>query len=165
MVQVLIPFFGLGELRHIHRLRFWPIESVLHDKYLLWKEEADRIGSFIRPVFRLNPERGGRASEMTHHQWLDGISVQGEIDQIRATEEKERQAVNHRDVSSSTSSSVDTSGHHGLGHKRHASSQVQEPSAPSSDRLSVVVPKGQVDARKHVDEVSRMGRGIETWTT
>ncbi|SRR5258708_2889388 len=165
MVQVLIPFFGLGELRHIHRLRFWPIESVLHDKYLLSKEEADLIGSFITPMLRLNPERRARASEMTHHQWLDGISVQGEIDQIRATEEKERQAVNHRDVSSSTSSSVDTSGHHGLGHKRHASSEVQEPTAPSAKRLSGVVPNGEVDALKPVDEGAGMGMGMGTGTT
>lgn len=80
------PLSLLGELRHIHRLRFWPIELVLHDKYLLPKGDADLIGSFLTPMLRLHPEKRAKASELIHHAWLDGIVVQGEIDQIRAAE-------------------------------------------------------------------------------
>ena len=82
----------LGELRHIHKLRFWPIESVLHDKYLLSQRDAGLIGSFITPMLRLHPEKRARASEMIHHTWLEGITVQGETLAIRAAEEADSRA-------------------------------------------------------------------------
>ncbi|KAF8839081.1 kinase-like protein [Paxillus ammoniavirescens] len=78
-----------GELRHINKLRFWPLEAVLHDKYLFPKEEADAIASFLSPMIRLFPDRRAKASELVHHQWLEGIVVQGEIDVIRRAEEEE----------------------------------------------------------------------------
>lgn len=79
-----------GELRHIQKLRYWPLEAVLHDKYLLPKEEADLIASFLTPMLRLHPEKRAKAGELTHHAWLDGIAVQGEVDVIRRAEESER---------------------------------------------------------------------------
>ncbi|PSR79181.1 hypothetical protein PHLCEN_2v7152 [Hermanssonia centrifuga] len=78
-----------GELRHIQKLRFWPLCDVLHDKYLLPKEEADLIASFLTPMLRLIPEKRAKASELIHHAWLDGVVVQGEIDIIRRTEEED----------------------------------------------------------------------------
>ncbi|KAL4244514.1 Serine/Arginine-Rich Protein Kinase [Abortiporus biennis] len=78
-----------GELRHIQKLRFWPLDAVLHDKYLLPKEEADMIASFLTPMLRLNPEKRAKASELVHHAWLDGIVVQGELDVIRRMEEED----------------------------------------------------------------------------
>ncbi len=62
---------------------------MLHDKYLLPKEEADMIASFLSPMLRLNPDKRAKASELIHHAWLDGIVVQGEIDIIRRAEEEE----------------------------------------------------------------------------
>jgi len=81
-----------GELRHIHKLRFWPLEAVLHDKYLLPKDEADLIASFLSPMLRVLPEKRANSSELVHHSWFDGIIVQGEIDQILAAESKDRMA-------------------------------------------------------------------------
>jgi len=78
-----------GELRHINKLRFWPLESVLHDKYLFPKEEADAIAAFLSPMLRLFPDRRAKASDLIHHQWLEGIVVQGEIDVIRRAEDEE----------------------------------------------------------------------------
>jgi len=79
----------LGELRHINKLKFWPLEAVLHDKYLFPKDEADAISAFLIPMLDLHPERRARASELVHHTWLEGVTVQGEIDVIRRTEEEE----------------------------------------------------------------------------
>lgn len=79
----------LGELRHINKLRFWPLEAVLHDKYLFPKEEADAISAILSPMLRLFPDRRAKASELVHHQWLEGIVVQGEVDIIRRAEEEE----------------------------------------------------------------------------
>lgn len=62
---------------------------VLHDKYLLPKDQADMISSFLTPMLRLHPDKRAKASELVHHAWLDGIIVQGEIDLIRRAEEEE----------------------------------------------------------------------------
>ncbi len=69
-----------GELRHIHRLRFWPLISVLQEKYLLPFEEANKLSSFLLPMLRLHPERRALSKELLVHQWLEGVVVQGEIE-------------------------------------------------------------------------------------
>ena len=85
----MLTFAIAGELRHIQKLRFWPLAEVLHDKYLLPKEEADLIASFLNPMLRLVPEKRAKASELIHHAWLDGVVVQGEVDVIRRAEEED----------------------------------------------------------------------------
>ncbi|KZO92415.1 kinase-like protein, partial [Calocera viscosa TUFC12733] len=62
-----------GELRNIHKLRFWPLSSVLHDKYMLAKDEADKIADFLGPMLRLHPDKRASAEEMLQHEWLAGI--------------------------------------------------------------------------------------------
>ncbi|KAI0816025.1 hypothetical protein BC628DRAFT_1152954 [Trametes gibbosa] len=47
------------------------------------------IASFLNPMLRLHPDKRAKASELTHHAWLDGIAVQGEIDVIRRAEDDE----------------------------------------------------------------------------
>lgn len=98
-----------GELRHIQKLRYWPLEAVLHDKYLLPKEQADMITSFLSPMLRLHPDKRARASELVHHAWLDGIVVQGELDVIRRAEEDEllrREAEKSKNIMKGGSSGV-----------------------------------------------------------
>lgn len=80
---------SLGELRHINKLRYWPLDAVLHDKYLFPKEEADAIAAFLTPMLRLHADKRAKASDLIHHNWLDGIAVQGDIDVIRYAEEEE----------------------------------------------------------------------------
>lgn len=40
-------------------------------------------------MLQLHPERRAKAFELVHHTWLDGITVQGEIDIVRRAEEEE----------------------------------------------------------------------------
>jgi serine/threonine-protein kinase SRPK3 len=82
-----------GELRNINKLRFWPLDAVLHDKYLFPRAEADAIASFLNPMLRLHPERRGKASDLVCHLWLEGVVVQGEVDVIRRAEIAERGVV------------------------------------------------------------------------
>lgn len=80
-----------GELRHIHKLRFWPLDDVLHDKYLLSREEARLIASFLNSMLNLHPDKRASAAEMLKHPLISGLIVQGEVDQIvRAEEEAKR---------------------------------------------------------------------------
>ncbi|KAK0445352.1 kinase-like protein [Armillaria solidipes] len=80
-----------GELRHINKLRYWPLEAVLHDKYLFPKPEADALASFLTPMLRLHPEKRAKAGDLIYHNWLEGVVVQGERDVIRRAEEEERE--------------------------------------------------------------------------
>ena len=84
--------FSAGELRHIHKLRFWPLEEVLHDKYLLSKEESVMIASFLNPMLQLHPDKRATALETLEHELISGIVVQGEVDQLVRQEEEARQA-------------------------------------------------------------------------
>ncbi|CAO1614105.1 unnamed protein product [Sympodiomycopsis kandeliae] len=71
-----------GELRHISRLRFWPLEAVLQEKYLMPKDEALRLNNFLVPMLRLDPERRTDAATALKDEWLDGVVVEGEIEQM-----------------------------------------------------------------------------------
>ncbi|KAI9142780.1 kinase-like domain-containing protein [Paraphysoderma sedebokerense] len=62
-----------GELRHIHKLRYWPLSSVLHEKYNLAKPDADLLASFIQPMIHIIPDQRATAAVMTKHQYLDGF--------------------------------------------------------------------------------------------
>ncbi|KAL9939194.1 hypothetical protein V8E36_002007 [Tilletia maclaganii] len=69
-----------GELRHIQRLRFWPLISVLQEKYLMPFEEANQLSTFLLPMLRLHPERRAPARDLIEHTWIGQIKVQGELE-------------------------------------------------------------------------------------
>ncbi|GEM10543.1 SFRS protein kinase [Rhodotorula toruloides] len=73
-------FTRKGELKHIHKLKFWPLHSVLQDKYLIPETEAKLLESFLQPMLNLNPDKRASARDMLDHEWLQGVIVQGEID-------------------------------------------------------------------------------------
>jgi len=86
-----------GELRHINKLRYWPLNDVLNQKYLFPRAEAEGLASFLNPMLRLHPDRRAKASELIHHNFLDGIVVQGEVDVIRRLELEESDKRKQRD--------------------------------------------------------------------
>ncbi|KAF8869914.1 kinase-like domain-containing protein [Mucidula mucida] len=69
-----------GELRHINKLRYWPLDAVLHDKYLFPKPEAESLASFLSGMLRLEPAKRVGAGEAATHKWLEGVVVAGEKD-------------------------------------------------------------------------------------
>jgi len=84
-------FTRKGELKHIHKLKFWPLHSVLQDKYLISEHEAMQLESFLQPMLNLHPDKRASAEEMLAHEWLRGVIVQGEIDVHLANEAKEEE--------------------------------------------------------------------------
>ncbi|KAL0569080.1 serine/threonine protein kinase, CMGC [Marasmius crinis-equi] len=76
-----------GELRHIKKMRYWPLDSVLHEKYLFPQPQADLLANFLTPMLRLDPETRASALEcLTIGQkgWLEGVgTVKGQEDVIR----------------------------------------------------------------------------------
>lgn len=69
-----------GELRHINRLRLWPLRSVLKEKYLMEASEADTLASFLGPMLNYVPDNRATASDLVNHPWLEGVVVQGELE-------------------------------------------------------------------------------------
>ncbi|KAG0019660.1 serine/threonine protein kinase, CMGC group [Podila clonocystis] len=59
-----------GELRHIHKLRIWPLQDVIHEKYMLPREKADFLASFLGKMLVLDPAQRASAGEMAQHAWL-----------------------------------------------------------------------------------------------
>ncbi|BEJ10985.1 hypothetical protein CspHIS471_0104070 [Cutaneotrichosporon sp. HIS471] len=78
-----------GELRHIQRLRFWPLLSVLKEKYLMEAEEAELLSSFILPMLHYYPDSRAPASELVKHEWLKGVVVEGDLQMARRNHERE----------------------------------------------------------------------------
>lgn len=73
-------FTRKGELRHISRLKYWPLKSVLTEKYLIPEEDAEILSNFLVPMLSLDPLKRATAKEMLEEPWLDGVIVQGEED-------------------------------------------------------------------------------------
>lgn len=63
-------FTHKGELRHIHRLKYWSLEDVLHDKYGYHRREAEEIASFLNPMLAYNNR--AKAYDLVNHPWLHG---------------------------------------------------------------------------------------------
>ncbi|KZV99851.1 kinase-like protein [Exidia glandulosa HHB12029] len=72
-------FHRNGELKHITKLRMWPLEDVLREKYCMPAEEAASLAGFLEPMLRLDPRKRASAGEMLKSPWLEGIRIPGEV--------------------------------------------------------------------------------------
>lgn len=57
-------------LRHINNLDYWPLASVLQEKYHFSEEDANMISSFLLPMLDYNPMSRATAAECLRHPWL-----------------------------------------------------------------------------------------------
>ncbi|KAG0203427.1 serine/threonine protein kinase, CMGC group [Mortierella sp. GBA30] len=70
-----------GELRHIHKLRMWPLQDVIHEKYLMPRADADFLADFLTRMLVLDPLQRASAQDMAQHPWLfekDPLEEQGD---------------------------------------------------------------------------------------
>ena len=44
-----------GEVRHIHKLRFWKLEDVLKEKYRFSAHDSREIAEFMLPMLKIGP--------------------------------------------------------------------------------------------------------------
>ncbi|KAF8926388.1 serine/threonine-protein kinase SRPK2 [Dissophora ornata] len=85
-----------GELRHIHKLRMWPLQDVLHEKYLMPRAEADFLADFLCKMLVLDPSARASAQEMAQHPWLivkdeamDEVEIASQADQGNNREQRQ----------------------------------------------------------------------------
>jgi serine/threonine protein kinase len=65
-------FFNAGgHLKRIKGLNYWPLKSVLNEKYYIKEDEAAALADFLLPMLRWNHEERASAEEMLRHPWLD----------------------------------------------------------------------------------------------
>ncbi|XP_019181713.1 PREDICTED: serine/threonine-protein kinase SRPK-like [Ipomoea nil] len=65
-------FNRYGDLRHIKRLRFWPLSKVLKEKYDFSEQDARDMADFLVPLFDFVPEKRPTAAQCLNHPWITG---------------------------------------------------------------------------------------------
>jgi len=62
--------FTTNEFLHIKKLDYWPLASVLHEKYNIPKPEADSLASLLNDMLDVNPHTRITAKQALKHPWL-----------------------------------------------------------------------------------------------
>ncbi|CAH2064265.1 unnamed protein product [Thlaspi arvense] len=60
-----------GDLRHIRRLRFWPMNKVLTEKYEFSEQDANDLSDFLVSILDFVPEKRPTASQCLLHPWIN----------------------------------------------------------------------------------------------
>ncbi|PSS23620.1 SRSF protein kinase [Actinidia chinensis var. chinensis] len=63
-------FNRYGDLRHIRRLRFWPLNKVLVEKYEFSEQDASTLADFLLPILDFVPEKRPTAAQCLLHPWI-----------------------------------------------------------------------------------------------
>lgn len=59
-----------GDLKRIRRLKFWPLERLLVDKYKFSDLDAREFAGFLCPLLDFAPENRPTAAQCLQHPWL-----------------------------------------------------------------------------------------------
>lgn len=64
-------FNRYGDLRHIRRLRFWPLNKVLTEKYDFSEKDASDMSDFLVSILDFVPEKRPTAGQCLLHPWMN----------------------------------------------------------------------------------------------
>ncbi|XP_054814467.1 uncharacterized protein LOC129315003 [Prosopis cineraria] len=64
-------FNRYGDLRHIRRLRFWPLNKVLMEKYNFSEQDAKDMTNFLVHILDFVPENRPTAAQCLTHTWFN----------------------------------------------------------------------------------------------
>ncbi|KAK8460317.1 hypothetical protein SEVIR_2G311800v4 [Setaria viridis] len=59
-----------GDLKRIRRLKFWPLDCVLVERYNFTEPDAQGLTDFLRPILDFTPENRPSAAQCLKHPWL-----------------------------------------------------------------------------------------------
>ncbi|KAL1558194.1 non-specific serine/threonine protein kinase [Salvia divinorum] len=65
-------FNRFGDLRHIRRLRVWPLVKVLLEKYEFREQDASEMADFLIQILDFVPEKRLTAAQCLNHPWISG---------------------------------------------------------------------------------------------
>lgn len=63
-------FNSKGHLRNIAKLKYWPLQNVLTEKYKIPSDEAKEFADFILPMLEIDPRKRADAGGLVNHPWL-----------------------------------------------------------------------------------------------
>ncbi|KAL2511165.1 ser/arg-rich protein kinase 4 [Abeliophyllum distichum] len=63
-------FNRYGDLRHIRRLKFWPMKKVLREKYEFCEQDANDMADFLVQILDFVPEKRPTAAQCLNHPWI-----------------------------------------------------------------------------------------------
>lgn len=63
-------FNRFGELKRIRRIKFWPLDRVLNEKYKFSESDACCFAEFLSPLLNFEPERRPTAAQCLQQSWL-----------------------------------------------------------------------------------------------
>ncbi|KAG1361085.1 hypothetical protein COCNU_09G005480 [Cocos nucifera] len=63
-------FDRYGDLKRIRRLKFWPLDRLLAEKYKFAESDAHAFANFLNPPLDFVPERRPTAAQCLQHPWL-----------------------------------------------------------------------------------------------
>lgn len=73
-------FNSRGEMHRISKLKPWPLEQVLREKYNFASQDAHEISDFLSPMLHVQPEQRADAGGMINHQWLmDALALENVV--------------------------------------------------------------------------------------
>jgi serine/threonine-protein kinase SRPK3 len=60
-----------GDLKRIRRLKFWPLERLLVQRYNFTEPDAQGLADFLRPILDFTPENRPTAAACLKNPWLN----------------------------------------------------------------------------------------------
>lgn len=98
-----------GDLRHIRRLRFWPMNKVLTEKYEFSEQDANDLSDFLVSILDFVPEKRPTAAQCLLHPWISSrprsLEPSLKLDTERKNEEQEAIVVKMGNVAISSPTS------------------------------------------------------------
>ncbi|CAE7344878.1 SRPK2, partial [Symbiodinium pilosum] len=71
-------FTGAAKLKHIKKLKMWPLQGVLHEKYRWGEADASEMADFLLPMLTWQPSQRQPAAEALKHAFVQ--PREGELD-------------------------------------------------------------------------------------
>lgn len=137
-----------GELRHIKKLKFWPLDRVLVEKYRLSETEAAGLTDFLLPMLEFIPENRAKAGDMLSHPWL-----RGELPSVEKSDPNKEEVVCRReDKSCSRRPSRSGSRSRSPGHRKSRSAS---PSPPLEGHKNTETKTKHTGNRERVSTVAK----------
>ncbi|KAI4327849.1 hypothetical protein L6164_020263 [Bauhinia variegata] len=59
-----------GDLKRIRRLKFWPVDKLLIERYKFSETDAREFAEFLVPILDFSPEKRPTAQQCLQHPWL-----------------------------------------------------------------------------------------------
>lgn len=64
-----------GDLKRIRRLKYWPLDRLLVEKYKLAETDAKEFAEFLSPLLDFAPEKRPTSQQCLQHPWLNSKSA------------------------------------------------------------------------------------------